>query len=167
MLLVYTGDGKGKTSACVGQAVRAVGRGLPVAFAQFMKSDMQAGEQKALAALPGLTLHIGGRGFFLDEKDRSLHREAARRTLAWAEDHLDGLFMLVLDEILYALQLGLITRSELEKLLAQAGRRQVHLVLSGRGLPHWLEEKADLVTEMKEIRHPWRKGVPAQPGIEF
>lgn len=167
MLLVYTGNGKGKTSACVGQAVRAVGRGLPVAFVQFMKSDMQAGEQKALAGLPGLTLHIGGCGFFMDEKDRGLHRQAAQRTLAWAEEHLDGLFMLVLDEILYALQLSLVTQSELEKLLAQAERRQVHLVLSGRGLPRWLEERADLVTEMKEIKHPWRKGVTAQPGIEF
>ena len=64
MLLVYTGDGKGKTSACVGQAIRAAGQGLPVAFVQFMKSDVQAGEQKMLAALTGITLHIGGCGFF-------------------------------------------------------------------------------------------------------
>lgn len=167
MLLVYTGDGKGKTSACVGQAVRAAGRGLPVAFVQFMKADVQAGEQKVLAGLQGVVLHIGGCGFFLNEKERAQHREAARRTLAWAEEHLDGLFMLILDEALYALGLGLIERPELENLLEQAGQRQVHLVLSGRGLPGWLEERADLVTEMKEIRHPWRKGVTAQPGIEF
>lgn len=102
MLLVYTGDGKGKTSACVGQAIRAAGQGLPVAFVQFMKSDVQAGEQKMLAALTGITLHIGGCGFFLNEENRALHRDAALRTLEWATRHLDGLFMMLLDEVLYA-----------------------------------------------------------------
>lgn len=167
MLLVYTGDGKGKTSACVGQAIRAAGRGFPVSFVQFMKSDVQAGEQKIIASLEGISLHIGGCGFFLNEKDRLVHRNAAFQTLTWAMSHLDGLFMMILDEVLYALQLNLIERPELEKLLAQAEQKQVHLVLSGRGLPCWLRDRADLVTEMKEIKHPWRKGITAQPGIEF
>lgn len=167
MLLVYTGDGKGKTSACVGQAIRAAGQGLPVAFVQFMKSDVQAGEQKMLAALTGITLHIGGCGFFLNEENRALHRDAALRTLEWATRHLDGLFMILLDEVLYALQLGLLERRELENFLVQGKQKQVHLVLSGRALPSWLEDMADLVTEMREIKHPWRKGIKAQPGIEF
>lgn len=75
--------------------------------------------------------------------------------------------MLVLDEALYALQLGLLKRPELEDVLEQAIQMQVHVVLSGRSLPNWLEERADLVTEMKEIKHPWQKGITAQAGIEF
>lgn len=167
MLLVYTGNGKGKTSASVGQAVRAAGRGLPVAFVQFMKANTQTGEQQALTALEGIELYIGGCGFFLEEKERPRHREAALQTLEWARQHLHNLFMLVLDEALYALQLGLLKRPELEDVLEQAIQMQVHVVLSGRSLPSWLEERADLVTEMKEIKHPWQKGITAQAGIEF
>ncbi len=70
MLLVYTGNGKGKTSASVGQAVRAAGRGLPVAFVQFMKANTQTGEQQALTALEGIELYIGGCGFFLGRVDK-------------------------------------------------------------------------------------------------
>ena len=75
--------------------------------------------------------------------------------------------MMLLDEVLYALQLGLLERRELENFLVQGKQKQVHLVLSGRALPSWLEDMADLVTEMREIKHPWRKGIKAQPGIEF
>lgn len=167
MILVYTGDGKGKTSACVGQAVRALGQGMAVAFGQFMKRDGQAGEQAMLARLPGVRFLAGGPGFLRREAERPAHREAALKVLAWARDRLADADMVVLDEALYALDAGILMREELEALLALARRNDRHLVLSGRNAPGWLVETADLVTSMTEIKHPWRQGVKAAPGIEF
>lgn len=167
MLIVYTGNGKGKTSASAGQALRALGQGLRVAFAQFMKKDVQAGEQRLLATLPGLQMYIGGNSFFRQERDRPAHRAAALDTMTWALQAVCAADMLILDEALYALKKDLLTREELENLLAEAERCGTHVVLSGRGLPDWLEERANLVTEMREIKHPRHQGVPAAKGIEF
>lgn len=167
MILVYTGSGKGKTSASVGQTIRALGQGLNVAFAQFMKKDELAGEQTMLARLLGEGFHAGGKGFFRKEEQRPEHRSAAQETLAWATAQMDVVNMLVLDESLYALAAGLITREEVEALLRLAEEKGVHVVLSGRGMPDWLGERAHLVTEMLEIKHPWRQGIPATQGIEF
>ena len=168
MLLIYTGPGKGKTSACVGQAVRALGRGFRVAFGQFMKRPDQAGEQEMLARLLGENFLASGAGFYRDRADYALHRRKALELLDWAGERIDaGLDMLVLDECLYALGAGLILREEVECLLALARRQGRHLVLSGRGVPDWLADAADLVTSMTEIKHPWRSGIAASPGIEY
>ena len=167
MILVYTGDGKGKTSACVGQTVRAMGQGMTVAFGQFMKRAGQAGEQAMLAKLLGENFFAGGLGFLRNEADRPAHREAALRVLEWAREQLAQVDMLVLDEALYALSAGILERQELEQLMAVARERKRHLVFSGRNAPDWLIEAADLVTSMTEIKHPWRMGVKAAPGIEF
>ncbi len=167
MLLIYTGHGKGKTSACVGQAVRAMGQGLNVAFGQFMKRDGQAGEQRMLAQWLGECFLAGGQGFLRREEDRPAHRAAALRVLAWAREQLDSADMLILDEALYALDAGILERKEVEGLLAEARAHNRHLVLSGRNAPDWLIRTADLVTEMGEIKHPWRAGVKAARGIEF
>jgi ATP:corrinoid adenosyltransferase len=167
MLLVYTGKGKGKTSASVGQAVRALGQEMAVAFGQFMKRPGQAGEQKVLAELLGERFHAGGKGFFKKEENRAEHRQAALDLLVWAEKQLPGLDMLILDESLYALGLGILHEKELRDIIDKAMERRVHLVLSGRGLPAWLRDKADLVTEMEEIKHPYAEGGKAVKGIEF
>lgn len=167
MILVYTGDGKGKTSACTGQAVRALGQGMSVAFAQFMKRDGQAGEQVMLARLLGSRFYAGGVGFFLQEKERPAHRQAAERVLMWVRQQQPVVDMLVLDECLYALNAGLLTQEEVEEVLVLSRQQQSHLVLSGRGAPPWLVEAADLVTSMTEVKHPWRSGVKAMPGIEY
>lgn len=167
MILVYTGDGKGKTSACVGQTVRALGQNMVVAFGQFMKRDGQAGEQVMLAKLLGEHFFAGGLGFLRNDADRPAHREAALRVLEWAQAQLDQVDMLVLDESLYALGSGIVEQQELEQLIAAARATGRHLVLSGRNAPDWLVEAADLVTSMTEIKHPWRTGVKAAPGIEF
>lgn len=167
MILVYTGEGKGKTSACAGQALRALGQGMTVAFGQFMKRDCGAGEQIMLRQLLGPRFRPGGLGFLRREEERPAHRAAAAELLAWAREQLPQADMLVLDESLYALGAGILTREELAPLLADARGAGRHLVLSGRGLPDWLAREADLVTEMRERKHPWRKGVPAAPGIEF
>lgn len=167
MILVYTGDGKGKTSACVGQTVRALGQNMVVAFGQFMKRDGQAGEQVMLAKLLGERFFAGGLGFLRTDAERPAHREAALRVLDWAREQLEQADMLVLDETLYALSAGILDQQELEELMAQARARDCHLVLSGRSAPEWLVEAADLVTSMTEIKHPWRTGIKAAPGIEF
>lgn len=167
MILVYTGDGKGKSSACVGQTIRALGQNMRVAFGQFMKKDKQAGEQTMLARLLGENFYAGGRGFFRKEEERPEHRQAAQETLAWALQRLPAVDMLVLDETLYALSAQILTREEVEDLLHKAGEAGVHVVLSGRNMPDWLGEAADLVTEMVEVKHPWQKGIAATAGIEF
>ncbi|SDF17897.1 cob(I)yrinic acid a,c-diamide adenosyltransferase [Desulfovibrio legallii] len=167
MILVYTGDGKGKTSACVGQAVRALGQNLRVAFGQFMKRDGQAGEQALLAQWLGPRFLAGGPGFLRREEDRPAHREAALRVLDWAKTQLKTVDLLVLDEALYALKAQVLTRQEVEELLALARANECHLVLSGRNAPDWLVQAADLVTSMTEIKHPWRTGVTATAGIEY
>lgn len=167
VLIVYTGSGKGKTSASVGQAVRAHGQGLAVAFAQFMKRPDQAGEQTVLASLLGDRFFVGGRGFFRKEESRAEHRQAALAVFSWSIAALEGADMLVLDESLYALQSGLLLDEELRTLVAAAKQRSVHLVLSGRGLPDWLRDEADIVTEMTLIRHAFTEGQKAVKGIEF
>lgn len=167
MIIIYTGNGKGKTSASVGQCVRALGQGMRVVFAQFMKRDGQAGEQIMLKRLLGEDFLAGGAGFFRREEERPQHREAALRVLDWARERLPGAAMLVLDESLYALRSGLLERAELEDLLAAAREAGCHVVLSGRDAPAWLAEAADIVSRVDEVRHAWRAGEPARKGIEF
>ncbi len=168
MLLIYTGEGKGKTSAATGQCIRALGAGLRVGFAQFMKRDGQAGEQNILAQLLGEMFFAGGKGFFKKEADRADHQQAAAEVLAWATAALDqDLDMLILDELLYALGAGLLRQEDILALLKQTEQSNTHLVLTGRGLPDWLQQRADLVTEMLPVKHPFDKGIKAQRGIEF
>lgn len=167
MILVYTGPGKGKTSACLGQVVRALGCGLRVAFAQFMKRDGEAGEQVFLHTCLGDNFLAGGAGFFRDEAARPMHRAAASSTLAWARDRLPAVDVLVLDESLYALGNGLLLREELQAILEDSATTNTHLILSGRGFPDDLLPMVDLVTEMREIKHPWQSGAPAVRGLDF
>ncbi len=167
MILVYTGNGKGKTSASVGQAVRAHGQGMAVAFGQFMKRPDQAGEQKVLASLLGDAFCAGGLGFFRKEEERPKHRAAALALWEWAMEQAERVDVLVLDEALYALGSGVLTPEEVRQVMAVVRRRGTHLVLSGRGAPAWLEEEADLVTSMEEVKHPFAQGTGAVRGIEF
>lgn len=167
MILVYTGNGKGKTSACVGQTLRALGQGMRVFFAQFMKRDEQAGEQIMLRRLLGDAFLPGGLGFFRHEEERPPHRQAALETLAAVHAALPAQDMLVLDESLYALKAGLLERTEVEALLDRAEQEGKHVVLSGRDAPQWLCQRAHLVTSMAEIKHPWQQGIKATRGIEF
>ena len=170
MILIYTGPGKGKTSASVGQAIRAHGQGLRVCFAQFMKRPNQAGEQKVLAKLLKDGFYAGGKGFFRTNDTREQHRAAALEVLRWAQNALTnvpGTDLLVLDESLYALGNDLLLEDEVRQIIALARAANTHLVLSGRGLPDWLRREADLVTEMREIKHPFAEGRKAVKGIEF
>lgn len=167
MLIVYTGNGKGKTSATIGQAIRAYGNGIPLCFVQFMKSSVKAGEQLFLQNLLGDSFFIGGKGFFRNEEDRPKHREAVLECLAWIDAQKERAQMILCDEILYAHKAELIAREEIERLADYCGQHGKHLVLSGRYAPEWLIERADIVSEIQEIKHACTKGVPAQKGIEF
>jgi cob(I)alamin adenosyltransferase len=168
MIVVYTGEGKGKTSAAVGQCVRALGQGMIVAFGQFMKKPNQAGEQKLLSELLNRRFMASGAGFYRDPREFETHRSKALDLLAAIERWLDeGLDMLVLDEALYALDAGLLSREELERILDLTDGNVVHIVLTGRGLPDWLEQRADLVSEIRVRKHPYAQGGKPIPGIEF
>ncbi len=178
LIIVYTGNGKGKTSASVGQAIRALGHGFDVLFVQFMKGEDKAAEQTMLRSLLNDNFYVGGLGFFRDEKERPKHVHAAIQTLQMVMQRLEylapaehkesrSLHMIVLDEILYALHAQLLTQDEVETLLDAAQKKGVHVVLSGRYAPEWLIAKAHLVTELQEIKHPWKQGIKAQKGIEF
>jgi len=168
LTVVYTGEGKGKTSACVGQAVRALGQGLKVAFAQFLKRPHQAGEQRMLADLLGPGFYAGGLGFLRRQENFAAHQAAAQKTLAWARAQLSaGCQMLILDEAIYALGYGLVDQAALESLLDDAARASCHVVLSGRGAPPWLVARAHIVSEIHALRHAYAEGIPAQAGIEF
>ncbi len=167
LILIYTGNGKGKTSACVGQAIRAIGQDFKLAFVQFMKRDEQAGEQKMLKTLLGDNFFVGGLGFFRKEEERPKHREAALNTLEWLTNRVASMDMLILDESLYALHADLLKQEEIESLIALAAEHKTHLVFSGRNAPEWLILIAHLVTEMGEIKHPWQQGIKASKGIEY
>lgn len=167
MIIIYTGNGKGKTSATVGQALRAYGNEISLCFVQFMKSDVQAGEQIALKKLLQDNFYIGGCGFFRNEAEREKHRQAVLHSLAWLETKKEQVTMLCCDEILYAYHAKLITRDEIEALISYCNTHGKHLVLSGRYAPDWLIEQADIVSEIQEIKHACTKGIKAQKGIEF
>ena len=167
MILVYTGNGKGKTSACVGQAVRALGQGMRVAFFQYMKRPGAAGEQAVLRDLLGEDYIAGGLGFLRRAEEFPAHREAALRLTERVRSRIPGLEMLVLDEALYALKAAVLTREELSGIMEECESGGTHLILSGRDAPGWLIEAAHLVTEMREIKHPYAQGIPAARGIEF
>lgn len=167
MILIFTGDGKGKTSAAVGQAVRALGQGLRVGFFQYMKREGAAGEQEILRSLLGDLFAAGGLGLLRDAEQFPAHRKAAFTLTERVLTHIPELDMLVLDEALYALKAALLTKDELRGIIALCGEKNTHLVLSGRNAPEWLVQRADLVTEMREIKHPLAQGVSAARGIEF
>ncbi len=167
LVLVYTGCGKGKTSACVGQSIRALGQGFNLAFIQFMKRNQEAGEQLMLEKLLGENFFAAGLGFFRNEDDRQKHRDAAKKGLAWVHERISHMDMIILDESLYALHAGLIEQLELEHIITKSYECKTHLVLSGRNAPQWLIEKAHLVTDMQEIKHPWKQGIKASKGIEY
>jgi len=172
LLIVYTGDGKGKTTAALGMCVRAVGYNWNICIIQFVKGSWKYGELKGIKRLePNVKLYTVGEGFvgiIDDTKDFEEHREAARQGIAVAAEKIkSGQYELViLDELNVALDLGLVTDEEVEALLDSRTGNQ-HLVITGRSARDWLVEKADLVTEMTEIKHPFRKGVLAQKGIDW
>jgi len=167
--MVFTGHGKGKTTAAFGQALRAVGRGMRVAVIQVIKSRETPGEVRMARKLePALTVHICGAGYVHGQKGpRPEDLEAAAKGVALARDLMaePDLDMLILDEINVAVHLKLVTRETLLDLI-DAKPPDLHLVCTGRWAVDELIDRADLVTEMREVKHPFKAGIGEQVGIE-
>lgn len=169
LVQVYTGKGKGKTSAAFGLALRATGRGLKVYMIQFIKGGFDYGELYTVKNLPNFTLKAFGRGKFVTSKppqkeDVRLAQEALR--LAEKVIHSEIFNIVILDEINVALDLKLIALTDVLKLV-KTKPFGLELVLTGRNAPKEIVEAADLVTEMKEVKHPFSRGIEARRGIEY
>jgi cob(I)alamin adenosyltransferase len=169
LLIVNTGDGKGKTTAALGLALRAWGRGLRVCVIQFIKNETgQWGEVKAARKL-GLEWHKTGDGFTWTSKDIDESQAHAEHGWELAQQKIASrdYDLIVLDEFTYPLHFGWLDTPGVIAWLQANRPPELHLVITGRHAPAELVEYADLVTEMKAIKHPYEQGVPAQPGIEF
>ncbi len=173
LTVVYTGDGKGKTTAAVGLTVRAVGNGMRVFFLQFIKGQWKSGEREILRSLPGVDLEVTGRGFTIEglrNPNIPMEDHAAAAAHGWQVAqhivHSGGYDVVVLDEVLGAVTAGLVPLDELLELV-RTRPNEVHLVLTGRGAPGELIEIADLVSNVQPIKHPFDRGIKAQRGIEF
>jgi cob(I)alamin adenosyltransferase len=169
LLLVFTGNGKGKTTSALGLALRALGHGQPVCLIQFIKSNRRCGELEAARSFAGLLdIHVTGRGFTWKSDDLNKDIKAARdawqlalRTIREGRHRL-----LILDELTYLVTYGMLEEEEV--LNGLAGRPDnMHIVVTGRDASPGLTAAADLVTEMRDVKHHYDKGVMAQQGIEF
>lgn len=171
LLIIYTGHGKGKTCAACGQALRAVGQGMRVCLIQFVK-NRASGELSALARLAESTglveIHQVGSGFSWQDRELTRFREAARAGWQLAQDKIaaGAHDLVILDEFTYLLHFEVLTAAAVLPVL-RSRPAAMHLLITGRHPGQELLAAADLVTEMVEIRHPFKKGIPAQKGIEW
>ena len=171
LLMVNTGDGKGKTTAALGMLVRAAGRGMKCCLIQFMKSKSDRyGEHDSLEKL-GVEIHTMGDGFTWDTKDPAQDIKTSEETwaLCVAKMRSEEYDLLVFDELVYVLDYKFLdVLKVIEEINAvRAKQPHLHLIVTGRNAPPELIDAADLVTEMKEIKHPFHAGIYAQQGIEF
>lgn len=170
LILIHTGSGKGKTTAAFGLALRALGQGFNVLILQFMKGRKNIGEIKALTHtdLPLEIKQFGRDVFFKSRTCELIDIYLATKGLtAFCEAMADGRYdLIILDEIILAIDFGLLKLEEVKEAIAQKPP-ELHLILTGRNAPAELIEMADLVTEMREIKHHYNRGVAAQKGIEY
>ena len=170
LIIVNTGNGKGKTTAALGMVLRSLGHGYRVAIVQFIKGAWEPAEKMAFSHWSDqLVFQAMGEGFTWDTQDRQRDADLAQKALNQGIEYiLDPQFRLILlDEINVAIKLGYLNLDQVLKALEQKPE-MTHVILTGRGAPAQLIEKADLVTEMSLIKHPFREqGIKAQPGIEF
>ncbi len=172
LVVILTGNGKGKTTSALGMALRACGHRQRTIIVQFMKGDLYSGEWDGVELLaPLVTLHHTGKGFCGIEGNpypHSEHRANAQEALLLVEDILrrDQCDLLILDEINNALQLALVDLEQVKALLALRPAH-MHLVLPGRDAHPDLVAMADTVSEVREIKHAYRRHIEPQPGIDF
>ena len=169
IIRIYTGDGKGKTTAAFGLATRALGRGLKVCFIQFLKnSEIGEGSAIFLKDADGFKFASYGTGkFILSKPIEEDHLEAEKAFLHAKESVLGNKYdIVILDELTQAIKLGLLKLEDVIDLLKKKPRN-IELIITGRDADPKLIELADLVTEMKKIKHPYDKGLRAREGIEF
>lgn len=169
-VLIFTGEGKGKTTAALGMALRASGHDMRTLFLQFVKANEAVGELIALKHLPAVEAIQMGRGFVpaMTDPGYSEHHQAAFQALEKAAEALRSkkYDLIILDEICTAMDKGLITEDQILELIEKSGEVSC-LVLTGRGATERLIAKADTVTEMRNIKHGLREGITAQRGVEY
>jgi cob(I)alamin adenosyltransferase len=172
LVIVYTGKGKGKTTAALGIVLRAVGHGYRVGMIQFIKGEWYYGELTSSKRLePEFEMIAAGKGFvgiIDDDHPVEDHQQAAKQALAIAREKLtSGSYdVIILDEINYAVKLNLLSEKDVLDLIA-ARPQKTTLVLTGNYASESVVQAADLVTEMKEVKHPYQSGIKAKKGIDF
>jgi cob(I)alamin adenosyltransferase len=169
LIMIHTGNGKGKTTAALGLAMRALGHGFPVCIIQFIKGSWKYGElQSAEKFKEYLDLYVVGEGFTWKSNDINKDIDAAQAGWEQAKSLIkEGRHhLVVLDEFTYAINYGMIDKAEAIEVFKQKPAN-MHLLITGRDAPGELIYIADLVTEMKEIKHPYTQGIKAQKGIEY
>ena len=168
VLVVHTGNGKGKSSAAFGVLARALGHGQRAAVIQFVKGRSDTGEESFFREHPRVAWHVMGQGFTWETQDRN--RDAAAAQAAWQQalPYLNdaAIDLVILDELTYAFKYGWL---ELDAVLAALGARppMQHVIVTGRAAPAGLIEAADTVSDIRLVKHAFQAGVPAMPGLEF
>lgn len=168
--IVFTGDGKGKTTAALGLALRACGHGMNVLIIQFVKNDPDTGEITACRLLTGIEMRQAGLGFVPDPSDPSFrqHKEKAEEGLSMAREALQsGKYeMIVLDEVCVAVSMGLLSEGAVTEAIEKR-YPGMHVVMTGRGATPHIVESADTVTEMRNVKHGYQEGRKAKKGVEY
>ena len=171
LLIVFTGNGKGKTTAALGMALRTIGHGYKVAIIQFIKGAWTTGEEKALKNLSSnISWHSLGEGFTWETQDRVRDEKFVHDAWGLAKEYIknESYKLIILDEVNIATKLGYLSSEEIITFLKSLKNRKNHIVLTGRGASDSIIDYADLVSEMKLIRHPFKEqGIKAQKCVEF
>lgn len=172
LVIVYTGKGKGKTTAALGMALRAIGHNYKICMIQFIKGSWHYGEMSSSKRLePDFELTAVGKGFvgILDDKTpKEMHQKIAKEAIEIAKEKIisEKYNIIILDEINYAVNLGLVELADVLDLIKNKPQG-VTLVLTGNHVKQEIIDEADLVTEMKEVKHPFQRGIRAKKGIDF
>lgn len=168
LLLVLTGNGKGKSSSAFGMLARSVGHGLRCAVVQFIKGTWECGERMLFEENPLVEFHIMGTGFTWETQDRQTDIAAAEQAWSQAETLLadETIDLVILDELTYMLTYGYLDKSRVLEVLGGRPGHQ-HVVVTGRNASRELLEMADTVSEVKDVRHAFNHGVKAQKGLDY
>jgi len=172
LVVIYTGKGKGKTTAALGIVLRAVGHGFKVLMIQFIKGEWYYGELSSSKRLtPEFEMIAAGKGFIgiLDDDHEFVeHKKSAENALSLAREKIlsKKYDIIILDEINYAINLKLLSTNQVLELIKERPK-QTSIVLTGNYAPNEIIKVADLVTEMNDIKHPYQKGIKAKRGIDY
>lgn len=169
LIAVFTGNGKGKTSSALGLILRSSGYKKKVCMIQFIKGEWKCGEHEAVKQLDGIAeIYPMGKGFTWKSDDIEKDIALAREAWEFAKKKIqDAAFsMIILDELTYLIKYEMVDENEILEVLRNKPEH-LHIVITGRDASEGLLEVADLVTEMKDIKHPFKNGVPAQPGFDY
>jgi cob(I)alamin adenosyltransferase len=169
LTIVYTGEGKGKTTAALGLVLRAWGRNFRICVIQFLKSETGRWGEVEAARKIEVEWHILGQGFTREDDDQRVNLELAHQAWRFAQQKIssNSFDLIILDEFTYPLHYGWLDTGAVLEWLENQKPPPLHLVITGRSAPPALIKAADLVTEMKKIKHPFDQGIKGQPGIDF